>query len=449
MAADYDLVILGGTLAGREAALQATTYGARVALVEPPGLFLLNQRHRYLLQALQQVTRGRQAQGVCQWFEAQPINQLGHGRADWNWNAFLEWSAIAAETQDAHLSASALSAKGVDVVPEMPERLSKRCLVTTRSRQIKARAVLAAFGLSPDVFKPLLTATQLPKSVMIWGGGVRSLLWAEVLAQVGVQVTVQTVEVLPGWDEGVRTLVRSQLTQTGVVFLDPADADTTTAEQTLCFGTEQPALDLPKFVYHHSRRQYNSSPFLRINRKFQVGKSRLFACGAIIEGHREIATTRREVLAAVQNALFLPTRQIEPSQLIKTGHRFAMAGLTRSQAADRYGDRVRVWLATHAGSTDLSQVVPASSYCQLVCVGRRLVGVHLVGDRADDCIAIVATYLNQPITKLSNSLSSTSNSALMDLVHQAAIQHCQTQWEIGHWKRDWSENWFNWRRSRR
>ncbi len=449
MAADYDLVILGGTLAGREAALQAASYGARVALVEPPGLFVLNQRHRYLLQALQQVTRGCQAQAVSRWFEAQRVSQSSHGRADWNWGAFLEWSAIAAETQDVHLSEAALSAEGVDVVLEMPERLSKRCVVTTRSRQIKARAVLAAFGLSPDVFKPLLSAMQLPESAMVWGGGVRSLLWAEVLAQMGVQVAVQTVEVLPGWDEGVQILVRSRLAQAGVTFIDPADAHTATAEQTLLFGTEQPALDLPKFVYRHSRRQYDSSPFLRIDRKFQVGKSRLFACGEIIEGHREIATTHSEVLAAVQNALFLPTRQIEPAQLMKVGYQFAMVGLTRSQAADRYGDRVRVWLATHAGSTDLSQVVPASGYCQLVCVGRRLVGAHLVGDRADDCIAIVATYLNQPITKLCNNLSSTSNSALMNLVHQAALQHRQTQWEIGHWKRDWSENWFNWQRSRR
>ncbi len=451
MAADYDLVILGGTLAGREAALQAASYGARLALVEPPGLFVLNQRHRYLLQALQQVTRGCQAQAVSRWFEAQPISQSSRGLADWNWSAFLDWSAIAAETQDAHLSEAALSAEGVDVVIEMPERLSKKRVVTTRSRQIKARAVLAAFSLSPDVFKPLLTATRLPRSVMIWGGGVRSLLWAEVLAQMGVQVTVQTVEVLPGWDEGVQILVRSQLNQAGVTFIDPADVQTTTAEQTLHFGTEQPALDLPKFAYRHDRhsRQHDSSPFLRVSRKFQVGKSRLFACGEIIEGHREIATTHSEVSAAVQNALFLPTRRIEPAQLMKVGSQFAMAGLTRSQAADRYGDRVRVWLATHAGSTDLSQVVPASGYCQLVCVGRRLVGVHLVGDRADDCIVIIATYLNQPITKLCNNLSSTSNSALMSLVRQAATQHCQPQWEIGHWKRDWSENWFNWRRSRR
>lgn len=452
MAADYDLVILGGTLAGRKAALQAVSYGARVALVEPPGLFLLNQRHRYLLQALQQVARGYQAQAVSQWFDSQPLETSNYG-PDWDWRAFLDWSAIAAKTQDADISVAAMSAKGIDVVLEMPERLSRKSVVTTRSRQIEARAVLAAFGLSPDVFRPLLTATQLPETVTIWGGGVRSLLWAEALSQVGAKVTLQTVEVLPGWDEGVQALVRSQLMQSGVTFLDPADAVANKANCTLFFGTEQPALALPRFTYQkgirRKKHQEDSSPFLSVNRKLQVGKSRLFACSAVIEGYRDRVITDHDISTVVRNALFLPTHKIKPDQLMKAGNRFAMAGLTQAQAAERYGDRVQVWKAARPNSTDLSQVAPSPSYCQLVCCGQRLVGVHLVGDRAADYISIMATYLDQPITKLCNDLSSTSDQTLIGLVHQAATQHPQTQWKRGRWKRDWSENWFNWRRSRR
>ncbi|MEM8504198.1 MAG: FAD-dependent oxidoreductase [Cyanobacteria bacterium P01_D01_bin.1] len=474
MTADYDLVVLGGTIEGRKAARQAASYGARIALVEPPGLFLLNQRRRYLLQALQQVTRGHQAQAVSRWFAARSvdrsidksIDRAIDGHAGWNWGTFLEWGAIATETQNPELSVAAMSAGGIDVVLEMPEQLSQKSIVTTRSRRIKARAVLAAFGLSPDVFKPLLTATQLPKTVMVWGGGVRSLLWAEALAQIGATVTLQTAVVLPGWDEGVRGLVRSQLTQSGVTVLDPADvnlagvssaganlanANSDRAECTLFFGTEQPALTLPRFAYRQSHRRRNgqsSAPFLSVNRKLQVGKSRLFAWGPIVEGHRDIVVTDCDISTVVQNALFLPTRQLRLNQLVKAGGRFAMAGLTQAQAVHRYGDRVRVWQANRSNGADLSRVTPLPSYCQLVCVGRRLVGVHLVGDRAADCILVLSTYLNQPIAKLCNALPPASTQTLLSLVHTAASQYRQTQWKTGRWKRDWSENWFNWRRSR-
>ncbi len=445
MTADYDLVILGGTLAGRRAAIQAAGYGARVALVEPPGLFLLNQRHRYLLEVLQQVAKGQQAQAVSQWFRSQQMEPTGRAQAGWNWEAFLEWSAIAAETQAAELSVAALSVKGVDVVLEMPERLSKKSVVTTRSRQIKARAVLAAYGLSPDVFKPLMLATALPKTVMVWGGEVRSLLWAEALSQLGTEVILQTVEVLPGWDQRVQMRVRSQLTQAGVTFLDPADprAIDVKADFTLPFGTEQPALTLPKFAY----RQKESAPYLGVDQRLQAGNPRLFACGEIVEGHRAIATDR-EISVALKNALFLPVHQINRDRRIKAGSRFAMAGLTQAQASQRYGARVRVWEASQANSTDLSQVAPSPSYCQLVCVDRLLVGVHLVGDRAPDYISLLATSLGQPIAKLSSGIPSTSPQGLLSLVHTAVSQYHQAQWKVGHWKRDWSENWFNWRRSR-
>ncbi|EDX85991.1 hypothetical protein S7335_3694 [Synechococcus sp. PCC 7335] len=443
MAVEYDLVILGGTLAGRNAALQAASYGARVALVEPPGLFLLNQRCRFLLQALQQIANGQQTQAVSQWFGYETQD-----RPNWAWSAFLEWSAIATETQDSDLSVAAMSAKGVDVVLEMPVQLSKKSWVTTYSRQIKARAVLAAFGLSPDVFKPLLSATQLPQRVMVWGGELRSLLWAKVLGQLGVKVTLQTVEVLPDWNKQVQQLARSQLTQAGVTFLDPADTQVIDSQSdcTLRFGTEQPALILPKFAYRSS--EY--SPYLSVNRKLQAGTPRLFACGAAVQGKADTVITHQDLSVAIRNALFLPTRRLKLGQTIIAGGQFAMAGLTQTQAIHRYGTKVQVEEVTQANSTDLSRATPSPSYCQLVSVDRRLVGIHLVGDRAADYILPLAAFLGQSVAHLCHKIPnvpSTSPGHLLALAQATARQYQRSQWEVGHWKRDWSENWFNWRRS--
>ena len=64
MPADYDLVILGGGLEGRIAAMTAVGYGARVALVEPPGLFDDGQQQRFFLQGLRQLAKVKQGQAV-------------------------------------------------------------------------------------------------------------------------------------------------------------------------------------------------------------------------------------------------------------------------------------------------------------------------------------------------------------------------------------------------
>ncbi|NJM96001.1 MAG: hypothetical protein HC800_01200 [Phormidesmis sp. RL_2_1] len=152
MPVDYDLVILGGTLAGRVAAQTAIDYGARVALVEPPGLFEQRQQAQYLLHGIQQIGNGRQHQQVSQWFQprVQRVSQVKPGLV---WSALVAWSRIAAETQLAALSPAALSTKGVDVILAMPEKLAahgaNRLALTVSHRRLSTRALLAAFGTVP------------------------------------------------------------------------------------------------------------------------------------------------------------------------------------------------------------------------------------------------------------------------------------------------------------
>ncbi|MEL6882827.1 MAG: hypothetical protein AAFP09_20045, partial [Cyanobacteria bacterium J06607_10] len=38
--------------------------------------------------------------------------------------------------------------------------------------------------------------------------------------------------------------------------------------------------------------------------------------------------------------------------------------------------------------------------------------------------------------------------SLSGLVRTAAQKATRSRWQPGNWRRDWAENWFNWRRSR-
>ncbi|PZO56117.1 MAG: hypothetical protein DCF15_09375 [Phormidesmis priestleyi] len=153
---------------------------------------------------------------------------------------------------------------------------------------------------------------------------------------------------------------------------------------------------------------------------------------------------------AVRNALFLPTSQVNYAAIPMGYHRFGRVGLTQAQAQRRYGNAVRVWIASSANSADLSQANPLPSYCKLVCVKHRLMGIHLVGNGAQMLVPALALALNQPISALSQTLplNDVAVHDLTDLVRIAAEKSRQIDWQPHRWRRDWAENWFNWRRSR-
>ena len=431
MPSDYDLVILGGGLEGRIAAITAVGYGARVALVEPPGLFDDGQRQRFLLLGLQQLAQVRQRQGVGGWFGyGQPSGEL-------DWSTLVRWSRIAAESQSARLSVAALSVSGVDVVLERPERLSRRMVLTTQNRRLSARGILAAYGSIPGAM-PLIEAVSMPEAVDVVEGSAITIAWAEALAAIGVQVRLVAARFLPGADRDVRRLVRSQLIAAGVKIIVESDK----AIPSLKIDPAQPALTLPGFVHPGAAKR----PYLKVNRKLQTAHPRVFACGSALGGSLNVRLAEYEAKLAVRNALFLPRVQVDYSSVVEGFGRYACVGLTQTEAARRYGDAVRVWTASDARSADLSRVDPLPEFCKLVCVGDRLIGAHLLGEGAEGLACLLAGNIGKPVSTLASE--DFNQNDLVNLVFAGGMRSHSSLWQINHWRRDWAENWFNWRRSR-
>ncbi len=440
MPADYDLVILGGTTEGRIAALTAVGYGARVALVEPPGLFAQRQQERFLLQGLQQLGESAQRQAVSAYF-----GQSG-ALPSLNWPALLDWSAIAAQTQSAERSPAVMSASGVDVIRERYRRLSRQLVVTTAHRRLSTRAVLIAAGTMPVALELLLRLRALPETVKIVGGSPRTILWAEAFCSLGTRVTLVAERFLPSVDGDIRRLVRSQLIASGAM-LYQFDDQQTASSCTLALEPYRAAIALPSFVYSRPRARP-----LKVNRQLQTAHPRVFVCGPVLGGAMDEAIAEYEAKLAVRNALFVPGCRVDYGAIAQGHHRFASAGLTQSQAQQRYGGATQIWTASSANSTDLSQTDPYPLYCKLVCDNQRLLGIHLLGSGASELIYLLTSLIGKPVEVLTDAgrFPSSPQTAqnLADLVCSAASQSQQSRWQIGHWRRDWAENWFNWRRSR-
>ena len=173
----------------------------------------------------------------------------------------------------------------------------------------------------------------------------------------------------------------------------------------------------------------------------------MFACGALLGGSVDANLAEYEAEIAVKNALFLPRHRADAKALAQGSDDFSRVGLTEMQAQQRYGSPfVNVWEASCANSADLSGPVPLLQYCKIVCFQQQIVGIHLFGEASFELAQSLSGMIGRSIHAL-NSVAFPSQ-GLRGVVMAAASEAATgTIWQVGHWRRDWAENWFNWRRS--
>ena len=184
---------------------------------------------------------------------------------------------------------------------------------------------------------------------------------------------------------------------------------------------------------------------------------RLFACGSLLHGRAvHEAVAKQEALVAVNNALFWPNQSVAYGLIPEGYGHFARVGLTPKFAQEdnlsHRADRdYRVWTASNSNSIDLSRVSPQPTLCKLVCKRSKLQSIYLLGDGANMLIEPLALMIGKPVNDLLGAVERFSGLStaerLSELIRTAAEKATQARWQPGNWRRDWAENWFNWRRS--
>jgi glutathione reductase (NADPH) len=78
-----------------------------------------------------------------------------------------------------------------------------------------------------------------------------------------------------------------------------------------------------------------------------------------------------------------------------------MVGLTETEARQRHGDAVKVYTSRFRPMLHALADSPQRSLFKLVCVGEeeRVVGIHLLGEGADEILQGFAVALKKGITK--------------------------------------------------
>jgi pyruvate/2-oxoglutarate dehydrogenase complex dihydrolipoamide dehydrogenase (E3) component len=464
MAVEYDWVILGGTAEGQAAAQRAATYGARVAWVlqELPGL-RSHLESQVAWQALSPYTMGNHtAEQLAAWQHAQQQIRLT--------------ARILTQTD-----AADLLRQGVDVIAEKGKLVGDRPLqIMTPTRSLSTRGLLLATGSQPSQAtipgissvpsatpEEFLQQTSLPESVVIIGAAPSGLTLAQLLTRWGVAVTVVTMQssLLPWEDPAITQWLQAQLqtegvklhlgvevmgiaaTPTGQVRVNCHDR-LVIAEALVVAGksvTNLAGIGLESWLGH-------DRPLLT-NQFLQTHHPRIYACGSVMGGAEAPAIARHEAHLATDNGLFWNRQRINYHALpysLPTQPEMARVGYTEPQARKRYGNAAILvtqipWYATPKAHWYDSTV----GFCKLIAHRHGpILGAHGVGPEASEWIQAIALTMQHRIPWFAIAQTATLPDSLTDILQQTAYRWECDRWQPGQWRRDWAENWFNWRRSR-
>lgn len=228
---DYDLAVIGSGWAGFNAALRAKKHGLRVALIEKGqiGGTCLNRGcipTKALLQSAKAFTLTKKA-AIFGIETSSP--QINFSEIQARKNRIIQQLRQSME--------SAL--KGIDFINQQARILSANT-IEAGSRQISAKFMLIASGSEPAQlpglkfdFKKIISSNEIldlnniPKSLLIIGGGAIGCEFASLFCAFGVQVSIVelTPQLLPGADKEIARKLESIFKKKGIKVATNTDAN--------------------------------------------------------------------------------------------------------------------------------------------------------------------------------------------------------------------------------
>ncbi len=411
--ADYDLVIIGGSLTGRYAASRAIEQNKKVALIEPEETTLFNFLFSHALSQLRQVK---------QQFFIPPNYQISLSWAD-----ARQWiKNVIANIEEKH-SLTVLAALGVDVIVGNAEFSSQKLLIKVNSRKLSAHSYLIATGtilkagLETQNYFSLanigqqLDVTKAGKNWVVIGGNPDSITWTQVLNRLGFNVTliVKSSQVLSSLDadtsylvqaileaDGVRVLADTSISQIkeidGRKWIQAGNEAIETDEILTCVGYEPNInnLQLETVNVKWYRRGID------VNSWLQTTNPQIYACGDVIGGYSGANISDYEAKIAVNNALSLPKLKVNYQSIpwgTYTSPQIAQVGFTENQAIQIYKDVVV--LPYNFKDVALAQLKEETTGILKIVIRRNgeILGATIISSQAAELINIMALAIAQKL----------------------------------------------------
>ncbi|GEN84239.1 dihydrolipoyl dehydrogenase [Sporosarcina luteola] len=432
MAVEYDVVILGGGTGGYVAAIRAAQLGLKTALVEKellggtclhkgciPSKALLKSAEVYKMAKNDAAYFGVETTGAT----------LNFGRVQARKEEIV---------QQLHKGVTALMKKGkIDVYEgfgrmlgpsifsPMPGTISVEMNNGEENEMLILKNLILATGSRPRTLPGLeldeeqilssdgaLKMTELPKSMIIVGGGVIGIEWASMLNDFGVEVTVieYADRIIPTEDADISKEMKKILAKKGITFMTGAKVLPETLSKTADSVTisAEVAGEMKEFTAEKMLvsvgRQANTEGigienteiqvdkgYIQTKPTFQTKESHIYAIGDAIGGLQLAHVASHEGIAAVEHIAGLspePINYTNISRCIYSSPEAASVGLTEAQAKEQ-GYNMKVGKFPFAAIGKALVNGSAEGFVKIIAdkESNDLLGIHMIGAHATDLIS--------------------------------------------------------------
>ncbi|MEB3282939.1 MAG: mercuric reductase [Lyngbya sp.] len=472
MAAEYDLVIIGGGSGGLVVASAAAQLKAKVALVERDRLG-----------------------GDCLWFGCVPSKSLIHASrvaydvknaarfGIYTEHPKIDFSKAANHVQNViktiepHDSPERFRGLGVEVIFG-EGKFSDRQTFEVNGRQLKARAFVISTGSRPAIppipglkeagfltNENVFSLQEYPENFVIIGGGPIGCELGQAFSRLGSNVTlIESGDyLLQKEDPEAAQVVQDQLISEGIKILTQTRAEqvelkdgkkhikagenTIIADEILLAVGRVPNVESLNL---EAAGVAVGKGGIQVNDKLQTTNPRIYACGDVIGGYQFTHVAGYEAVVVLTNALFFPVSKANYRVIpwaTFTDPELARVGLTEKQALQRYGKDVYVLKQPFSGVDRAQAEGKTQGFAKIITRGNgEILGAHLVGPSAGELIheIVLAMSNNLKVSALTGihiypTLSEVNSKAGLLLKKQKFAQN--------KWQQNLLEKFFNLRRS--
>jgi glutathione reductase (NADPH) len=424
---EFDLIVIGGGSGGLAGAFRAAEYGARVALLEP---------HLFGGTCVNVGCVPKKAM----WLAAEVGNRIKLAPtlgfdvpvAKLDWKTFLvHRQRYISNIHDSYRRR--LDAAGIVTVASSGRLLDKNTVLCDEGMRLRAGRILIATGGRP--VKPSVPGAELggtsddffqwceaPSRVAIIGAGYIAVELAGVLQALGsrVEIFARGQRLLTGFDAEVAEQLAEDYRQAGVhlhfgydlgrvqsvegggVRLVDAHGAISERFDALLFATgRRPStanLDLEA-----AGVALDANGYVLVDELHATSVGNIHAVGDVTPNLAltplAIAAARR-LMDRVYGGRDVRLDQNDVPTVVFSHPPLGQVGLTEEEARRRHGDDVHVYRAGFRPMLYALADVPQRSLFKLVCIGdaRRVVGIHLMGEAADEILQGFAVALKRGIT---------------------------------------------------
>ncbi|RJS56947.1 dihydrolipoyl dehydrogenase [Bacillus cabrialesii] len=431
MATEYDVVILGGGTGGYVAAIRAAQLGLKTAVVEKeklggtclhkgciPSKALLRSAEVYRT-AREADQFGVETAGVSLNFEkvqqrkqavvdklAAGVNHLmKKGKID----VYNGYGRILGPSIFSPLPGTISVERGNGEENDM--LIPKQVIIATGSRP-RMLPGLEADGEHVLTSDEALQMEELPKSIIIVGGGVIGIEWASMLHDFGVEVTVieYADRILPTEDQDISKEMENLLKKKGIQFVTGAkvlpDTMTKTADdisiqaekdgETVTYTAEKMLVSIGRQANIEGIGIENTdivteNGVISVNESCQTKESHIYAIGDVIGGLQLAHVASHEGIIAVEHFVGLNPHPLDPTlvpKCIYSSPEAASVGLTEDEAKAN-GHNVKIGKFPFMAIGKALVYGESDGFVKIVADRDTddILGVHMIGPHVTDMIS--------------------------------------------------------------